>query len=602
VGLRLNFNPKPKLERGEVLSNLDLSISKSDFFKYLVEQIKIRKLNLFLGAGISKNAPSNLPLASEFRRFVLHELCSTEGMTEIYDKYADILAELPFESFVKLLMTDSNFFDYHLSIFSSGKPNKNHLLIAKLMAKGLITETLTTNFDMLLEQGAELHPEGAHALSVLLDEKQFQQVNFENMKKLVLFKIHGGVQYPQSIRVTLDLISSQSLQKDRIKVLDHFFNKSGKDLLILGYSCSDDFDINPYLQNLKSKTTVLFVKHTNSGFRIEHLADPLNALSGYQIICNTDEIVDYLWKEYSDLEFKNPDKNEQKWMKAVQKWNKELNPAQRCYLIGNVLLELRKVDVTINLFERGLDRNPDRRLRAHILTRLGTAQNLKGNYEDAFQSYEESLSLLEEGKNDLKIAEVHHFLGMLEKLRCNYSASEEHLMNSKKLSEKSGCSLGVSIVTAEIGTLYQRKGNYIKAKMLYEEALSIDRKIGHLVGIAVCLHHLGTIARNQKDTKQAEALFKEELDLRNKLGDKQGIAGAKHELGLCARDKGRLDEAQELLEEAKCILERLPDSARIAWTLHDLGTVHYLKGNLELSEDLTQKSIAIKRQKMIFGD
>ena len=126
--------------------------SQNDFLEYLLKRISSRNINFFLGAGISKNPPSNLPLATDFRDFFFKEICSQEGLPEVFKHYSPKLLKIPFESFVSSIVSDSDFFECFVRIFGFGAPNKNHELVARLILKGYLSNILTTNFDYMLER------------------------------------------------------------------------------------------------------------------------------------------------------------------------------------------------------------------------------------------------------------------------------------------------------------------------------------------------------------------------------------------------------------------------------------------------------------------
>lgn len=232
------------------------------FLDYVIKHISSTDLNLFVGAGISKNSPSNMPLAQEFRTYVFKKLCTCEELTKAYDEYVNKLGSIPFESFIKIVVDESDFFNSFLRMFESGDPNKAHVLIARLIKKGYLHRVLTTNFDMMLEQALILGGVRPSDVDVYYTEAHFDDQDLKSTKRPVICKIHGSVNAPDSIRVTLDLIAREILQQSRTNILNYFFKESGKDLLILGYSCSDEFDINPFLANLKSKTKIFVVKHS----------------------------------------------------------------------------------------------------------------------------------------------------------------------------------------------------------------------------------------------------------------------------------------------------------------------------------------------------
>lgn len=108
----------------------DKGASKEVFLEHIVKRISSRGLNLFLGAGISKDSPSNLPLAGEFRACVFRRLCLYEEPVGFYDRFANKLSNIPFESFAKIIVNGSDFFNFFLRIFGSGQPNKAHSMHA----------------------------------------------------------------------------------------------------------------------------------------------------------------------------------------------------------------------------------------------------------------------------------------------------------------------------------------------------------------------------------------------------------------------------------------------------------------------------------------
>lgn len=350
------------------------SFSENDFLKYIADQINSKSLNFFLGAGISKNPPSDLPLASEFRDHFFKEVCIGEGREAVYFNFRNKLFTIPFEGFASTIIYGSNFFECFTRVFSHGKPNKNHLLVASLIAKNLLSRILTTNFDTLLEQAIASHNIETKDVLVLYDEKQFNKELLNSAKNPIICKIHGGIQDTSSIRTTLDLVAKSELQKARVDVLDYFLRTSKKDLLVLGYSCSDEFDINPFTQNLSSKTFVLLISHQENGFSIQKLKRPFESFQGYTVVCNTDKIIGYIWEQFVKTQYVSEKCNDQSWRDEVSSWIQGLNSAQRLFLVGKILIQLNEPKEAEKLLSQGLNLATNRRLKAYILSSLAQAQ------------------------------------------------------------------------------------------------------------------------------------------------------------------------------------------------------------------------------------
>ena len=90
-----------------------------------------------------------MPLANELVRYVLEKLNASKEETETI-----INSNLPFEAFIETLREHSNI-DRILDVFDLGKPNTNHVLLAKLARAKYLKTICTTNFDQLIEKALQ---------------------------------------------------------------------------------------------------------------------------------------------------------------------------------------------------------------------------------------------------------------------------------------------------------------------------------------------------------------------------------------------------------------------------------------------------------------
>ena len=66
-----------------------------------------------------------------------------------------------------------------------------------------------------------------------------------------IYKIHGSISDLDSIRTTISYVSSKVMVEARTHILRQFFEENDNDILILGYSGSDHFDINQVIKEIK---------------------------------------------------------------------------------------------------------------------------------------------------------------------------------------------------------------------------------------------------------------------------------------------------------------------------------------------------------------
>lgn len=273
----------------------------------IVESIKQRELAVFCGAGISYN--SGLPLAKELERYILEKLnVDKEYIVEL------IKQEFPFEAFMEAITEYGENVSKILDIFGEvpKKPNINHILIAKLIKNGYLETVFTTNFDLLIEKALKNEGLENKDFELYYNEQQFAELNFSNCdiedKTIRMFKIHGTITNPESIRTTMKLLTNESFSHKRKNIIEHLFSSGKhKKVLIMGYSCSDYYDIIPQIESIeRNPKEIILIDHSNmrkeiEDIRIKDSQNPFKKFKGIRIIYNTDEIIKELWNSFGDV-------------------------------------------------------------------------------------------------------------------------------------------------------------------------------------------------------------------------------------------------------------------------------------------------------------
>ncbi|HTD42306.1 MAG TPA: SIR2 family protein, partial [Mucilaginibacter sp.] len=213
------------------------------------------KFIIFCGAGISAN--SGVPLAIPFLSKILDGFRITKK-DKVKLIFRDNRLAMPFELFFDVFL--KNPADYALlDVFKIGGPNTNHLFIAECALSGKCDEVYTTNFDTHIETAFKLKHQ---KLKGYAREDQFQAA-IADIQSPKLIKLHGSIDDVSSIRTTLSSIAKRSLSDERKTIIDHLFLRAEHTrMLILGYSCSDYFDIVDRIENIRgSAVRIYFIDH-----------------------------------------------------------------------------------------------------------------------------------------------------------------------------------------------------------------------------------------------------------------------------------------------------------------------------------------------------
>jgi hypothetical protein len=177
---------------------------------------------LFVGAGISRAAPTSLPLASPILTKTLEHLQSDPDVAAIIDGadlsevLRDMLSLLPRPGFPPERVYDA-IFEYvgrrALAVFDclAGDiiPNANHRIIAALACRG--AKVLTTNFDTCIERAGAPHE--------------------------CVWHVHGSIDCPDEIVATMRNLGEAAFDLEKI---DHLVKQlEGRTVLFAGYGGTD---------------------------------------------------------------------------------------------------------------------------------------------------------------------------------------------------------------------------------------------------------------------------------------------------------------------------------------------------------------------------
>jgi hypothetical protein len=226
---------------------------------------------IIVGAGISYSPPSNVATVSYFLNELLRALpLSARDRKELTAAASpDWLRGVGYYDFLRFeqVMSALHYtIDKDLTlatrIIEGSTPNAYHHQVALLIARGHLV--FTTNFDSLIE-------EAAHKLGIpctpIVSEAQYslyhrQPERFSNP----LFKLHGSLlgdeSHSQSITATFQAaVDETTVNPAKWKVVNSLLRS--RNLLVIGYSGSDDFDVMPAIaQGGGADRQLLWIQHS----------------------------------------------------------------------------------------------------------------------------------------------------------------------------------------------------------------------------------------------------------------------------------------------------------------------------------------------------
>lgn len=253
-----------------------------------------------IGSGISRSAPSSIPLVKEFIDALLQTLDDNvtkdlinfimphmKGSGSLHERLSNRssaesefhkLQDLRFETILRALKRTG--FDPGLKILSAmnkqNAPNTFHELLTEFICEGC--DVLTTNFDRMIEKCLKKH-EGSEYICLKNSEEVFNYTENagEDKKTPILAKFHGTF-YENNVN-NLELIADlgsirfwpRDIWRDWTKAQNNtpgypLMNRitAGKWLFVFGYAGRDDFDVMPMLLSSESLLGIVWIQHSDN--------------------------------------------------------------------------------------------------------------------------------------------------------------------------------------------------------------------------------------------------------------------------------------------------------------------------------------------------
>lgn len=218
-----------------------------------IEEINLneyKNLIFWVGAGVSYDEPTSLPLGNRLTEIALRSGLD-EDCNDFISSYKEIIKKLTgkdasyprLETIFQIYkdVDDNEECNYMqiLKLFSSPSYNVNHASLASLIKDG--KTVFTSNFDRCIEK--------AHK-AIFNSETQN------------ITHFHGTYDCKETIGITIDNIAR--IDDDVKQKFDCSIKEKNLHIFV-GYSLSDDLDINPYLLEPKeSNSDALYIIHSSS--------------------------------------------------------------------------------------------------------------------------------------------------------------------------------------------------------------------------------------------------------------------------------------------------------------------------------------------------
>lgn len=610
---------------------------KGPDFKELFSENRL--CTYLVGAGISMDPPSCVPSARMFVNELFRYYAPEEEIGKL-SSLDTLRYEFLVEKVQNLFDKELKFLDYLSEV---QEPNAIHLFLANMIMR--YNYVITTNFDYLIEFAMKkkltmfpaFHDYHKKVMIIITKEDYKKKVSFQ----FPLIKIHGSKLDVMTGRVTTDSLVTtiSALGREREKgetfaiepfkkpLINEVMN--GRDLVIMGYSGSDDFDISPMLKELNNMKRIIWIDHDQNrtpgkeevykygsiGNLSELSATDLPKLDKllvelaskknvdvYKIRANTIEFVKGrlapLYKESLDLLRKDTPE-----VPSFSDYMKEnhypASSSSKYRLAHDIFYELGDIESAVRTAEQGLQLSTEEghEINKNYFTNaMGLIHLSKGHYDKALEQFERSLELTDKLNQPIEKIAILLNIGAVYQKKSDLKNAFKNIFDAASLLKDDTPNLLKFSVLNSLGVLYRANGDIPNATKNLESALEVAEKSGDLNRKSLCLNNLAGMNLTQGLLNPALGYASEALKIDEQLGDLSSMRNTLNTIGNIYKTAGQYSQAIHYLEKAYQIAIQIQDLKGKALSANAIGVIYYQTGKLDLALEKYNEALNISKE------
>ena len=597
-----------------------------------------KRVYIFLvGAGISMDPPSYVPSA---RMFVdeLFKYYTPEKEIEVLSKLDSLRYEFLVEKVQDLFDKEVKFLDY---LDEVKEPNANHVFLANMIMR--YNYVITTNFDYLLEMALKnklaqlpMYYGYQKKVMIIITKEDYEK---DVRSQFPIIKIHGskwdcikGRSTKNSLITTISALGKErekgktfAIEPYKRKLIDMIMQY--RDLVVMGYSGSDDFDIGPMLKELNGVKRIIWIDHDektesdeiykynpveisnlNSISNISKLDYMLleiasrNNIEVYKVRTNTINFVRNRLAPIFNERFYTLKEDSSKKVPSFSEYMKEnhfkATNSSKYRLSHEIYSDLGEIQSAERTALAGLSYAMEESNdinEMYFTNALGLLYLTKGDLDRALEKFNETLKLTD------KLNQINEKIGVLINIG-EYYRNKGDLKNALKYMidasnltiEETPNLLKFSIIN-NLGVIYRSNGDIQNAIKNIEMALEIAEIMGDLFRKALCYNNLAGIYVSQGLLNPALTNASEALKIDELLGDLDDMASTLNTIGNIYRIAGQYNQALNYLDRAYRTSEKIQKLRIKALAANSIGVIYFESGKLDMAMKMYNESYHLRK-------
>ncbi len=571
----------------------------------LTKAIQSGDLTILVGAGVSTNSPSLLPLATELRDLITAAVFCHPNRSAASHLLRHLAVLRPEVVLGVLYRTFGMGALDALDCLDGRPPNVIHYLLARCLSLG--NTVCTTNFDGLIEEACR---HLGSPFTICADDATALHAH---AVRHLLFKIHGtlrdaaGTNRKDTIVATLDQVG-RGLSVPKALLLTDLVRQ--KPTLVLGYSGLDEFDILPCLRQARTSQAVYWVAHATTGppvitttRQLKGRAHP-DALDVLLLDCFPNSVrvdadtvrftADLLRQSGGVLATQAPSPTTH--AATIMQWGAQLARYDRFRAQGRLLEEAGRLSEALRAYRRAYAvaaLSGDQRKKCRSLDDIAFLHGAQGRYRSAMSAYGR---MEHAAQNDIDRGRALFGQAKASRALGDPKAAVRRLQTAQRLFTNAGRTDLATSLLHDLGQSYLLLGEYRRARLLFRRREKFFQKYGELDKVAWSRAGRATARCLEGNFAAAHRLLEQ---VARRFGHILGAfdrAWVLAYLGDALRMCGDLVEAERSYAEAATIFRRIGERGGSAFV--DLGhaEIERIRGRYPAAVRLYRKHLRYLRR------
>jgi tetratricopeptide (TPR) repeat protein len=243
-----------------------------------------------------------------------------------------------------------------------------------------------------------------------------------------------------------------------------------------------------------------------------------------------------------------------------------------------------------------LRESEDKEILARALNWSGTTYHAIGDYDQALDYLQQSLSIKREIGDKAGEGSTLNNISQIYDARGDYDQALDYLQQSLQIRREIGDKKGEGTTLNNLSQIFQAQGDYDQALDYLQQSLKIRREIGDKAGEGTTLNNLSQIYDAQGDYDQALDYLQQSLKIQQEIGDKAGEGTTLNNLSQIYDAKGDYEQALDYLQQSLKITREIGDKAGEGITLSNLSLIFKAQGDYDQALDYLQQSLKIQQE------